>query len=172
MTLVWVFKNSFTLYTTVEIVYITRSPLFCHLLFFWLIFILFSSTDLVLKYNRNIQWIFYFFTSVQIFNTGCFVSIANHFGAPVVGITSTSLYPWFGGMVGDVVMPSYVPVNLLPFTSRMMFAERMINSVILIAMKTYYHFKYEPAVRMLYWWYIWCYVQTLWWYCYDIFTRL
>lgn len=84
---------------------------------------------------------------VEIFNTGCFVSIANHFGAPVVGITSTSLYPWFGGMVGDVVMPSYVPVNLLPFTSRMMFAERLINSVILIAMKTYYQFKYEPAAQ-------------------------
>jgi hypothetical protein len=77
------------------------------------------------------------------------VSIANHFGAPVVGITSTSLYPWFGGMVGDVVTPSYVPVNLLPFTSRMMFAERLINSVILIAMKTYYKFKYEPAVRIM-----------------------
>jgi len=75
--------------------------------------------------------------------------MANHFGAPVVGITSTSLYPWFGGMVGDVVMPSYVPVNLLPFTSRMMFAERLINSVILIGMKTYYKFKYEQAVSMV-----------------------
>jgi len=74
------------------------------------------------------------------------VSIANHFGAPVVGITSTSLYPWFAGMVGDVVIPSYVPVNLLPFTSRMMFAERLINSVILMAMKTYYKFKYEQEV--------------------------
>ncbi|CAI6363466.1 unnamed protein product [Macrosiphum euphorbiae] len=84
---------------------------------------------------------------VEIFNTGCFVSIANHFGAPVVGITSTSLYPWFGGMVGDVVMPSYVPVNLLPFTSRMMFAERLINSMILIGMKTYYKFKYEQATQ-------------------------
>jgi len=75
--------------------------------------------------------------------------MANHFGAPVVGITSTSLYPWFSGMVGDVVMPSYVPVNLLPFTSRMMFAERLINSVILIAMKAYYKFKYEPVVSMV-----------------------
>nr|ATN96038.1 UDP-glucuronosyl transferase 330A3 [Myzus persicae] len=84
---------------------------------------------------------------VEIFNTGCFVSIANHFGAPVVGLTSTSLYPWFVGMVGDVVMPSYVPVNLLPFTSRMMFAERLINSVILVAMKTYYKFKYEQAAQ-------------------------
>lgn len=88
----------------------------------------------------------YYFISIQIFNTGCFVSIANHFGAPIVGITSTSLYPWFGGMVGDVVMPSYVPVNLLPFTSRMTFAERLINSVILIVMKTCYKFKYEQAV--------------------------
>ncbi|XP_060876601.1 UDP-glycosyltransferase UGT5-like [Metopolophium dirhodum] len=86
---------------------------------------------------------------VEIFNTGCFVSMANHFGAPVVGITSTSLYPWFGGMVGDVVMPSYVPVNLLPFTSRMMFAERLINSVILIGMKTYYKFKYEQAAQAI-----------------------
>lgn len=74
--------------------------------------------------------------------------VANHFDAPVVGITSTSLYPWFAGGTGagDVVMPSYVPINLLPFTGRMTFMERLMNTVTLLALRTYYKYKFEPEV--------------------------
>lgn len=90
--------------------------------------------------------LFYVLSRGQIFNTGCFALVANQFGAPVIGITSTSLYPWYGGMIGDVVTPSYVPLNVLPFTSRMTFTERLINTVILVTLKMYYKFKYEPEV--------------------------
>lgn len=86
----------------------------------------------------------------QIFNTGCFTLVAHQFGAPVIGITSTSLYPWYSGMVGDVVTPSYVPVNVLPFTSRMTFTERVINTAILMTLKMYYKYKYEPKVSGYY----------------------
>lgn len=74
------------------------------------------------------------------------MSVANHFGAPIVGVTSTSLYPWYAGMVGDVIMPSYVPVNLMPFTSEMKFFERVVNTIVLLTVKTYYKYKYEPKV--------------------------
>lgn len=74
------------------------------------------------------------------------MSVANQFGAPIVGITSTSLYPWYSDIVGNVMMPSYVPVNLLPFTSRMTFVERVINVFTLAAMKMFYKYKYESKV--------------------------
>ncbi|VVC42345.1 UDP-glucuronosyl/UDP-glucosyltransferase [Cinara cedri] len=88
---------------------------------------------------------------VEIFNTGCYVSVANYFGAPVVGITSTSLYPWWASVTGagDVVMPSYVPVNLLPFTARMTFTERLLNTAMLFTMRTYYKYKYEPEAQRI-----------------------
>lgn len=85
----------------------------------------------------------------QIFNTGCFVPVANHFGAPIIGVTTTSLYPWYSGMVGSVVTPSYIPVNLVPFTGRMTFAERAVNAAIFITLKAYYKYKYEPEVSWL-----------------------
>lgn len=107
------------------------------LLFFFNIFKFFSNL------NKTFQRL-----CTQIFNTGCFVSVANEFGAPIVGITSTSLYPWYGGMVGDVVTPSYVPVNLLPFTSKMSFVQRLINAITLITVKMYYTYKYEPEVSV------------------------
>ncbi|XP_025415426.1 UDP-glucuronosyltransferase 2B9-like isoform X3 [Sipha flava] len=84
---------------------------------------------------------------VEVFNTGCFALVANQFGAPIIGITSTSLYPWYSGMVGDVATPSYVPLNLLPFTSRMTVKERLINTVILMTLKIYYKYKYEPKAQ-------------------------
>lgn len=64
----------------------------------------------------------------------------------MVGITSTSFYPWFSGLVGDVFTPSYVPVNLLPFTSQMTFVQRIVNGLTLMTMKAFYKYSYEPKV--------------------------
>ncbi|XP_050425774.1 UDP-glycosyltransferase UGT5-like [Adelges cooleyi] len=86
---------------------------------------------------------------VEVFNTGCFISAGSRFGAPVIGVTSTSFYPWYGGLVGDMINPAYVPVNLLPFTSQMSFIERLINAATLTLIRIVYAFKYEPEAQAI-----------------------
>ncbi|XP_050524531.1 UDP-glycosyltransferase UGT5-like isoform X1 [Daktulosphaira vitifoliae] len=86
---------------------------------------------------------------VEIFNTACFVSAASRFGAPLIGVTSTSFYPWYSDMMGNIINPSYIPVNLLPFTTRMPFVERLINTITLSIIRLMYLFKYKPNAQAI-----------------------
>lgn len=66
---------------------------------------------------------------VQYFSSDCFLTLAKKFNVPVVRIHSCSLMPWSNDRFGNPDNPAYIPNNLLPFSDRMTFLERVENTV-------------------------------------------
>lgn len=66
---------------------------------------------------------------MEYFNTDCYLGFAHKFKAPLISVGSCSLMPWLNERFANPDNPSYIPVNLMPYSDRMSFLERVENTV-------------------------------------------
>ncbi|XP_049832172.1 UDP-glucosyltransferase 2-like [Schistocerca gregaria] len=67
---------------------------------------------------------------LEVFGPDCFAAFHHHLGGvPVVGMTSSVMLPWGNSRVGNPDNPAYIPNYFMPFSSRMNFWERLVNTV-------------------------------------------
>lgn len=65
----------------------------------------------------------------QVFGAHCFGVVAHILKVPLIGVSTTSLYPWLSPLIAQPENLAFVPSNILSFTSRMDFWQRLYNSV-------------------------------------------
>ncbi|GLV33061.1 UDP-glycosyltransferase family 36 member D1 [Carabus blaptoides fortunei] len=65
----------------------------------------------------------------EMFNTECFLGFVHKYQIPFVGLSSCTLMPWTSKRFGNPTNPAYIPANLLPFSHRMSFLERVENTM-------------------------------------------
>ncbi|EZA57272.1 UDP-glucuronosyltransferase 2B31 [Ooceraea biroi] len=76
---------------------------------------------------------------IEIFATDCFLGIAHALSIPkVVGAISSVALPWSNEVLRNPENPSYIPNWFSPYTGRMSFLERSINTVGLLITKLIY----------------------------------
>lgn len=82
----------------------------------------------------------------DVFHTDCFLPLAKKYGAVSIGVSTSVLMPWANYPLGNPDNPSYIPNLFTPYSDRMNFMERTINSVSLMLFKVIYYFKsYHPS---------------------------
>lgn len=80
------------------------------------------SMDKLLKTKERFDVII-----VEQFNTDCMLGVAWKLKAPIVGLSSSPLMPYFYDRVGLAHQPSHVPVMFLGYSDKMTFSERLSN---------------------------------------------
>lgn len=76
----------------------------------------------------------------QIFGAQCFSVIAHILKVPLIGISTTSLYPWLYDTIAQPENLAFVPSNILSLSEPMNFWQRLYNTVHTIFSK--WHFNY------------------------------
>lgn len=65
----------------------------------------------------------------EVFGTDCLLGFAYVFKAPIVGVLGDILTPWANDRMGNPDNPSYLPNYLLPFRSKMILEDRILNTL-------------------------------------------
>ncbi|XP_015435557.1 PREDICTED: UDP-glucuronosyltransferase 2B20-like [Dufourea novaeangliae] len=82
---------------------------------------------------------------MEVFGANCFAAIAYLLKLPLVGVSSSVLYPWHHDLIGNPENLAFAPNNILPFPQRMSFWQRTYNLV-----HTIYHklnFNYHTSTQ-------------------------
>jgi len=61
------------------------------------------------------------------FNTDCVLGIAHALKAPIVGLSSSALMPWYYHRFGIPAETSYIPTEMMGHSEEMSFLERISN---------------------------------------------
>ncbi|XP_008191815.1 UDP-glycosyltransferase UGT5 isoform X1 [Tribolium castaneum] len=80
----------------------------------------------------------------EYFNCDCFLSVLHKFKSPVIGVSSSTVMHWTNEIFANPTNPAYVPNNLLNFSDRMAFWERVENFVLGLWQTFYYEFFMLP----------------------------
>ncbi|XP_069697550.1 UDP-glucosyltransferase 2-like isoform X2 [Periplaneta americana] len=71
----------------------------------------------------------------HLFGADCFLGFSHLFKAPVISIVTSVSLPWGADRIGNVDHPAYIPNYFLPFSDRMSFWQRLVNTVFIEAAK-------------------------------------
>lgn len=77
---------------------------------------------------------------LESFNSDCFAGIVHKFGAPLIGISSSTIMPWVNKRFGNPTNPAYIPNNFFDFSHKMSFYERFINFGAQVVHEIYYYY--------------------------------
>lgn len=66
---------------------------------------------------------------IEVFGAHCFGIIAHLLNVPLIGVSTTSLYPWLPPLIAQPACLAFVPSNVLSFTGPMTFWQRLYNTV-------------------------------------------
>lgn len=92
--------------------------------------------------SRNVDLII-----IETFNTDCFLGIVDAFKAPYIGISSSSYLPTLYPRLGSFDNPAYFPNLFFPYTSRMSFLQRVVNTAASTWMKIVRTHHFQPQER-------------------------
>lgn len=81
---------------------------------------------------------------VEVFGAHCFMAFGHHLKVPVIGASSSALYPWGNELVGNPENLAYVPNNLLEYIENMGFWHRIYNVVHTFYYKLYFNHYTAP----------------------------
>nr|CAD7614079.1 unnamed protein product [Timema genevievae] len=76
----------------------------------------------------------------ELFNTDCYLGIANRFKSPHIALSSHALIPWANDRFGNPDNPAYIPDLFLPLSNRMDFFERFQNTLTLLYHKMIHYY--------------------------------
>lgn len=76
----------------------------------------------------------------ELFNTDCFMALVNKFPAPIVGFSSSTILSWYNSRFGVPSHPAYIPNNLMSYSDRMTFFERVENAIVTIVQQLFYDY--------------------------------
>lgn len=85
----------------------------------------------------------------EYFAVDCFLGVISKINAPIIGLSSSTLMPWVAERMGNPSNTAYVPNNLLAFSDKMSFWQRMENTVISIGHKLLFQFYKLPRDKKL-----------------------
>lgn len=74
----------------------------------------------------------------EFFNSDCFLGLAERVKAPIIGLSSSTLMPWTSERLGNPTHTAYIPDNLMHFSDRMTFFERVGNTLATLYHQYYY----------------------------------
>ncbi|KAG8034237.1 hypothetical protein G9C98_001321 [Cotesia typhae] len=86
---------------------------------------------------------------VEIFAAHCFMAFGHHLKVPVVGLSSSALYPWGNDMVGNPPNLAFVPNNLLEHMENMSFWQRLYNVLHTYYYRMYFNYYTSPQSDMI-----------------------
>ncbi|EDW66951.1 UDP-glycosyltransferase UGT5 [Drosophila virilis] len=86
----------------------------------------------------------------EVFMNEAHFGFAEHFQAPLIGLSTFGASTWTTQLVGTPSPPSYVPNFLLHFSDHMSFFERAHNLIFTAYELIYQHFFYLPQQQQLY----------------------
>ncbi|XP_044592520.1 UDP-glucosyltransferase 2-like isoform X3 [Cotesia glomerata] len=102
--------------------------------------------DLIEKRLRNTA---YDLVITEIFAAHCFMAFGHHLKVPVVGLSSSALYPWGNDMVGNPPNLAFVPNNLLEHMENMSFWQRLYNVLHTYYYRMYFNYYTSPQSDMI-----------------------
>lgn len=65
---------------------------------------------------------------MEYFNTDCYLGFVHKFKVPLISVGSCTLMPWLNERFGNPDNPSYIPSNLMHYSDKMSFLERVENT--------------------------------------------
>lgn len=85
----------------------------------------------------------------EIFASDCFIPFAHKLRVPLVSIATFYPVSWLNPRVSNPDNPSYIANYALPFTDKMTFSERILNSIAFVyARLGYYYLSDSPSYEM------------------------
>ena len=85
----------------------------------------------------------------ELFGCDCFVGFAHKFKAPLISMTSSALLPWSNDRMGNPDNPAYIPNNYLPYTDKMPFHQRLLNTLLWFGSNWgFYYFSELPTQKL------------------------
>ncbi|PSN46985.1 hypothetical protein C0J52_17347 [Blattella germanica] len=75
----------------------------------------------------------------EIFGSDCLLGFVHKFKVPFIGVISSFAFPWANSRLGLPDNPAYIQNYFLPYTDRMSFKQRLINTVHSVYLKWMYH---------------------------------
>nr|CAD7398190.1 unnamed protein product [Timema cristinae] len=82
----------------------------------------------------------------ELFNTDCYLGIADRLKSPHIALSSHALVPWANDRFGNPDNPAYIPNLFLLLSNRMDFFERFQNTLTLLYHKIIYYYISDPKV--------------------------
>ncbi|XP_055852083.1 UDP-glycosyltransferase UGT5-like [Episyrphus balteatus] len=86
----------------------------------------------------------------EVFVNDALFGIAEHFNAPLIGLSTFGAYLWNTELVGSPSPPSYIPSELLPFGQHMSLSERIQNLIYKSIEYYFYNFDFLPIQENLF----------------------
>ncbi|KAH0949258.1 hypothetical protein HN011_000242 [Eciton burchellii] len=83
---------------------------------------------------------------MEIFGAQCFAAIAYALNIPLIGLSTTSMYPWLNELIAQPENLAFVPNNFLAFRSPMNFWQRTYNVLHTFYAKLYFSYLTKPQV--------------------------
>ncbi|XP_043682852.1 UDP-glucosyltransferase 2-like isoform X3 [Vespula pensylvanica] len=76
---------------------------------------------------------------IEIFGANCFAVLGHVLNIPIIGVSSSALYPWHNHLIGNPENLAILPNNLLNFINQMNFWQRTYNVLNTIFNKKYFN---------------------------------
>ncbi|CAL1675285.1 unnamed protein product [Lasius platythorax] len=77
---------------------------------------------------------------IEVLSAHCFGIFAHLWNVPLIGVSTTSLYPWLPPLIAQPENLAFVPNNCLSFTGRMNFWQRVYNTMHTVYNKLYFNY--------------------------------
>lgn len=88
---------------------------------------------------------------VELFMAPCFLGLGRHLNVPMVGVITSDFHDWLADATGNPHNPSFMPGLFTPYSQRMTFFERLMNTALtnLITMQMNYYMssQYEQVKK-------------------------
>lgn len=85
----------------------------------------------------------------EYFNTDCFIGFAHKYKVPIISLSSCTIMPWMNERFGNPDHPAYIPNNLMDYSDRLTFFERVENTLVGLFQRMYYDFVTDRQANAL-----------------------
>ncbi|XP_076243342.1 uncharacterized protein LOC143184768 [Calliopsis andreniformis] len=86
---------------------------------------------------------------IEIFGAHCFAAIGHVLKVPIIGVSSSAIYPWSNDMIANPENLAIVPNLLLPFPNRMNFWQRTYNFLHTLCSKLYFNYASDEQTELV-----------------------
>ncbi|XP_069670394.1 UDP-glucosyltransferase 2-like [Periplaneta americana] len=108
---------------------------------------LFNNQNILNLMNSNTT---YDVMITHLLGPDCLIGFSHRFKIPLVYIATSVSLPWLGHRIGNPENPAYIPNLFVPFTDKMNFWERLVNTLSYWGLNIWYYTVFDiPTEEML-----------------------
>ncbi|XP_025829209.1 UDP-glucuronosyltransferase 2B1-like [Agrilus planipennis] len=85
----------------------------------------------------------------ELFNTNCFMYVAAKVNAPIIGLSSCAILPFWNELFANPDNPSYIPMMFMDYSDKLTFLERVENTLVLWYHKLYFELVMNPYTQKI-----------------------